>query len=105
MQVKGVTMERGDRTVAVGVLALVAVVGLLATVQLFSNPTGSYVAEQGVFVMEDNPEYALECENRLQQAVFLGYNGQYQEYCCLENYDATSNSCSWIRRILIARTY
>ena len=86
-------------------LTIVGIIGLLATASLFAqSPTGQVMQEQGVYISEDQANLAIECENRLQQVIFLGYQANYGVWCCPEDMNG-QNECRFPKRILITRTY
>lgn len=99
-------MERGERRIALAVLLLVSIVGVIATATLLNSPTGQYMRQQGIYVVEDaNAEFPFRCRNELHQPTFLGYDAQYRVYCCPEDYDAGANFCRVPHKTLITRMY
>ena len=100
-------MQRGEG-VTVAVMALVFIIAVLAIVTLLRGPTGLIMTDQSVYVTEDEAGLHLDCDYRglrPKAAVFLGYEGNYRVFCCAENYNAGSNHCTKVHRILITRTY
>ena len=78
-------MERGDRSIAIAVLSVISIVGVLAIVTLFlREPTAGIVQGQSMYVTQDANSLGITCKNPSQEVVFLGYQGKYAVYCCLE---------------------
>ena len=84
-------MERGDRSIALAVLGVIAVVSALASVAVYlKQPTG-----QVIYVTEEASHIGIFCRDR---AAFLGYTGNYAVYCCLEHMIG-QNECKFPQRI------
>ncbi|MEM3154526.1 MAG: hypothetical protein QW165_03090 [Candidatus Woesearchaeota archaeon] len=93
-------MKRGAVSSAILVLSAVAIVGVLAAVTLTAwQPTGLVMQNQAVYISEHAALLALNCRNSQQVAYFLGYTGQYAEFCCAEDMYG-QNDCKYPQKIL-----
>jgi len=98
-------MERGAVSGAVLVLALVGIVGVLATVALIARqPTGLVAQNEAIYVTEDARTLGIACRNWQHQVFFLGYTGSYAVFCCTEDM-TDQNECRYPHKVLITRTY
>jgi hypothetical protein len=98
-------MERGaEHSVAIAVLGVIGIVGVLATVTLLQKPTGLVMQDQSIYVTEDAGRLAITCKNVKQEVVFLGYEANYEAYCCLEDMIG-QNECRFPHKVLMTRKY
>jgi hypothetical protein len=98
-------MKRGAVSSAIVVLALVSIVGVLATVALtVRQPSGLVMQNQNIYVTEDASQAGIECNNQQNLAYFLGYTGEYAVFCCVEDMHGT-NECKYPHQVIITRSY
>ncbi len=98
-------MKRGEQgSIAIAVLSIIGIVGVLATLTLFMRqPAGLVTQGEGVYAVKYGVN-GIECENRLQEAYFLGYESNYEVYCCVEDMNG-QNECNQPYKILIVNKY
>ena len=98
-------MERGAVSSAILVLALVSIVGVLATVTLTVwQPSGLVMQNQNVYPTEDASQVGMQCNNQQNFAYFLGYTGIYAVFCCVEDMHG-ANECKYPHQVIITRSY
>jgi len=98
-------MKRGEQgSIAIAVLSIIGIVGVLATLTLIMRqPAGLVTQGEGVYAVKYGVN-GVECENRLQEVYFLGYNGNYEVYCCAEDMNG-QNECIQPYQVLIINKY
>ena len=96
-------MERGEQSVAIAVLSVIGIVGVLASVTLFMKaPSGLVMQGQSIYVTENAANLQISCSNPSQQVVFLGYENNYQVWCCIEKMIG-QNTCMEPHKVSITR--